>query len=357
MQKLVEESVVEDVRLLKRKVFVDKYKTKYKCDTLRSILTNNYDINAKSIEKSQLKVLVGKLYDLIQASLVGVEVISEIDEGIYDFRFYEKSGKIAGEKAIRAKYKNLTQLRRILIREFGYSAEDVSGKNISDLVKELVDQLEKFQRIFYDDKYESPIQEDDDEDEDDNEDEDDEDNNEKVNEDDNEKDNEDHNEEERKRAAEESKRAEEEIENIQKKIKAEFGDRLRQSPRVVFQSFTDGWNKLRVRSESNWTCSFSKPEPECQVYWGCKSFEVFSVAEWNEKIYKWDRMFPRISTLHQRTFTKECFNKCWLNTTNPVWEINDGVKTRSAINPMIPNTIKKLFRVDMWGNVLTIEVK
>jgi hypothetical protein len=312
---------IEDARLLDRKAFIEKYKDHYDIEVIRQILIRDHNVDRATMGRKPRKTLAGLLYDLLEELNTASDIVSELSEEIWEFRFNTEEGQRSGRKVIVKKHDEV-QLRHILIREFGYKVEEVEKKSKQELVEELAGQLAEFHGIIYDARVPpaspmpQPLAE---------------------------------------TSDDEESIKQDVLDKIQADLKRQFGGidlpLLKERPRVIFESYTDGWDRLAVRSKA--TSTSTRPAPDCQVLWGK---EVFTVDAWNEKIDQWYRMFPRISTRQSRNFNNDQADACW-KKTDSVWLPTDGKNTRSALNPFIPASIKSLFRIDMWGNVITRQVR
>jgi hypothetical protein len=313
---------IEDARNLDRKAFIEKYKDHYDIEVIRQILIREHGVDRATMGRKPRKTLAGLLYDHLEELNTASDIVSELSEEIWEFRFNTEEGQRFGKKAIIRKHDEV-QLRRILIREFGFKIEEVEKKAKPELVEELAEQLAEFHRIIYDAHVPAaspmpsqPLAE---------------------------------------TSDDEESIKQDVLDKIQADLKRQFGGidlpLLKERPRVIFESYTDGWERLTVRSKA--TSTSIRPAPECQVLWGK---EVLTVDTWNDKIDQWYRMFPRISTRQSRNFNNDQADACW-KKTDSVWLPTDGKNTRSALNPFIPASIKSLFRIDMWGNVITRQVR
>ena len=147
---------LEDARNLDRARFIQRYSTHYEIEILRRVLIEEYGITRVSIGNRKRKALAGQLYDLIEEASASDEVVSEIDDDIWDFRFHTVDGMNAGKRAIQRKFSRMPEpeasdkLRRILVCEFGIDIGELNDHDNNELIDRLADELAEFHRIVYD---------------------------------------------------------------------------------------------------------------------------------------------------------------------------------------------------------------
>lgn len=313
--------------------FLDRYE-KFSPESLRKILIRYFHEPPESVARKWAKTLSRRLYDLIALSGDGdipeeegtnkgdepamVDENITLDSSIWEYRFDTRIGYQTGKNEIKKNYK-APELKWILENEFG----DTGLEKMSDtaLITKLADNIKDFHKILYHEEEEGE-------------------------EDDEKKDSKIYS-----HVVDEETVPDDHVHEVEEKLRKEFGKQfelIAAVPRVFRESFTEGWDQMRISSTAN---SLSeKPRPNLTVLWG-NTF--YSIEDWNAQVDKWLRIFPRIPSHEREKFNDDFIKFCWDTTTSAIWEMGSRYNTRSSVNPFIPVDIKKKFRTDMWGNVVS----
>lgn len=310
---------ITDFRTLTETEFVARYK-ELDINVLKRILVTRYDVVPNTLIGKIRRTLARMLFGYISRSGEAGEVerhetnqepVQQLCEEVHDCRFDTAIGREVGANIISTRY-STEQLTSILVYEFG--DDDNTGLSKDQLVEKIVEYVEAFHRKVYQEDIPPEIP----------------------------------------TTFEDRHDFSEEVRQADTLLRTEFRDDyslIKVKPMVIKESFTDGWEQMNVRSKANSTTT--KPEAEYRVLWGG---ERYSFEDWNAKIDHWYRTFPRITSNEPTRFSVADANYCWAHTTISIWDTRRR-NTRSNENPFIPIAIKNKFRLDMWDNVINIDVR
>jgi hypothetical protein len=333
MQSSEVDTLIQDYRSLTKDKFIERYKN---CtgEYLKNALITRYNTDSTTLVGKHKRTLAKYLHEKISLSPDANEEaeqtddetqeIDKLDEDIWDYRFDMPDSAAQGRRVIQDKYSE-ENLRNILRHEFADVSNDCITKK--GLVDRIVKHIKEFQVVVYAEdarqatmfEFATPPD------------------------------------------AETGSDATTDI--VDAKLRREFGESyeyMGSSPKLFRESYSDGWDNMAIKSTAN--SNSVRSSPAFSVLWrptnpGNNECKFFSVKDWNSKIDDWYKMFPKIKAPEKKAFNPSHRTYCW-DQAEPVWQsAGNRPNTRSAINPFIPNNIKKKFKVDMWGNVVTFDVR
>ena len=144
----------------------------------------------------------------------------------------------------------------------------------------------------------------------------------------------------------------------------EFGDFAAQIPRL-FRTNADVFEEAGVVTRSKRKPSEQNKDSEAFVQWANKKYLI---SEWNGLLTSWEQKYFEIKTKRKRGDDELIANKereslkqfrddCW-SRLRPVWPGKAGVVTTHQNNKQnIPVSFKDKYKLDIWGNVVTKDVR
>ena len=147
------------------------------------------------------------------------------------------------------------------------------------------------------------------------------------------------------------------VNSVFDRFHVEFGDLIEQIPRLIHLNAAVN-QAAGVTTRSRRT----KPEvivkPSYLMQWAGKDYPI---NEWNDLVELWEKSYPPIDRNEREP---DCDLKkyrvdCW-NRLRPVWPVAswDRVVTRSQSNKhSIPEWFRAKYKLDIWGNVVTMDVR
>ena len=146
---------------------------------------------------------------------------------------------------------------------------------------------------------------------------------------------------------------------------SDFGDIATEIPRII-QTNAAVFQVAGVHIRSKHLRT--KQAQKYLVQWAGKNYEI---EEWNELLDSWEKKYSLqsakstkrkvgddvlIAANQERESTDKFRIDCW-NLLRPVWPARAGVVTRSQSNKhSIPEWFRAKFKLDIWGNVVTMTV-